>query len=319
VKKYLSIYLLVVATNAFSQAIGLQGQWKFNLGDEESWAAAAFDDSKWNSIYAPSAWEDEGFNGYDGFAWYRKKFDGRKLPKDESYYLNVGYIDDCDEIYVNGKLIGFSGSMPPRFKTAYNNERKYVLPNEVIDFNGVNVIAIRVFDVTQGGGIIDGRLGIYRTKKNNLLLDLQGIWSFAVSRDVKPIKNEAVWKRIMAPGAWDHQGYYKYDGFAWYKKEFLVPTNFSGEDLVLLLGKIDDFDQTYLNGKLIGVTNDHERYGESESYQENRVYIIPPALLKKGQQNTIEILVEDMGNTGGIYEGPIGITTRSTYRDYFKR
>ena len=106
--------------------------------------------ANWEKIYAPSPWEDEGFNGYDGFAWYRKKFDGKELSKDESYYLNLGFIDDCDEVYLNGVLIGFSGSMPPKFKTAFNNERKYPLSNESINFYGMNTLAIRVFDVTLG-------------------------------------------------------------------------------------------------------------------------------------------------------------------------
>jgi hypothetical protein len=35
------------------------------------------------------------------------------------------------------------------------------------------------------------------------------------------------------------------------------------EEIVLLLGKIDDFDRAYLNGKKIGKTYDGERFGSS--------------------------------------------------------
>ncbi|MCE2994359.1 MAG: beta galactosidase jelly roll domain-containing protein [Cyclobacteriaceae bacterium] len=315
---YFATLFLLFSITMHGQVIPLNGLWKFTLDDESVWAEADYDDTRWGNILAPSPWEDKGFNGYDGFAWYRKKFDGKKLNKQENYYLNLGYIDDCDEVYVNGKLIGFSGTMPPHFKTAYNSERKYNIPNDLINFNGMNVIAVRVFDVTLGGGIIDGRLGIYATKKNHLLLDLQGVWSFATSWNDKPIKNESSWKRILVPGPWDHQGYYKYDGFAWYKKTFVFPENGTTENLMLLMGKIDDFDKVYLNGKLIGSTNDHEKYGWSESYQEKRAYSIPSGLLKKGAENVIEVLVEDMGNTGGIYEGPVGIVTKSDYEWYFR-
>jgi hypothetical protein len=302
------------------QVISLTGGWRFHIGDRPAWSTQAFNDTEWETIYAPSAWEDEGFNGYDGFAWYRKKFDGRQLTANENYYLNLGFIDDADEVYVNGILIGFSGSMPPKFKTAYNSERKYPVPTDLINFKGDNVIAIRVFDTTISGGIVDGRLGIYRAPKSRLLVDLQGLWSFATSWFAQPIKDETDWKKIIVPAPWEHQGYFKYDGYAWYKKTFTVPDQVvvnKDEDLVLLVGKIDDFDKTYLNGKLIGTTNDGRRYGQSTSFGELRAYSIPPNLLKKGV-NTVEILVEDMGNVGGIYEGPVGIATRTAYERYFR-
>ncbi len=300
--------LLVSALPAFSQVIPLNGKWKFHIKDDPAWASRTFDDSNWESILAPSAWEDQGFNGYDGFAWYRKKFDGRELIPGANYFLGLGYIDDADEVYLNGKLIGFSGSMPPSFKTAYNNERHYNLPNEMINFHGDNVIAIRVYDITQGGGIIDGNLGIFRTyRSGTLYFDLQGVWSFAISKDGGPITHEGDWHRIMVPGAWEHAGYYKYDGYAWYRRTFTLPADYNGEPLSLLLGKIDDFDVTYVNGHKVGVTNDHRQYGGSHSYLEYRVYDLPAGVLKAKGVNTIEVYVEDMGNIGGIYEGPVGL------------
>ncbi|HMI66619.1 MAG TPA: beta galactosidase jelly roll domain-containing protein [Cyclobacteriaceae bacterium] len=309
---------LIYATTAFSQVINLEGEWKFHIDDEASWASPTFDDSRWESIHAPSAWEEQGFNGYDGFAWYRRKFDGRLLDRKTNYYLGLGYIDDADEVYVNGRLIGFSGSMPPRFKTAFNNERKYILPVELINFHGENTIAIRVFDITQGGGIVDGDLGVFRSRNDNfLLVDLQGVWSFALSNsgDEMPRPRDNEWKKIMVPGAWEYNGY-KYDGFAWYKRTFTIPLNYSGEPLVLVLGKIDDFDKVYLNGQQIGSTNDHRPFGSSHSFEELRAYKIPSGVLKKIGANTVEVFVEDMGNWGGIYEGPVGVATKANVEKY---
>ncbi|NOT75800.1 MAG: glycoside hydrolase [Cyclobacteriaceae bacterium] len=311
--------LIFISNQSHSQVINLEGEWKFHVDDKSFWSVADFDDSKWGTIHVPSPWEEEGFNGYDGFAWYRKKFDGRKLDKADNYYLGLGFIDDCDEVYLNGKLVGFSGSMPPKFKTAYNTERKYVLPSDAINFNGENVIAIRIFDVVHGGGIIEGDIGIFRGESTkSLLVDLQGIWSFATSPSGEPIKKDATWDKLMVPQEWDQQGYARYDGFAWYKKTFTLPAVLPDEPLVLILGKIDDFDKTYFNGVFIGTTNDHRPYGESGSFDKRRVYLIPPDLLKKGGVNTIEVLVEDMGNIGGIHDGPVGITTRSKYNRYFE-
>jgi Beta-galactosidase jelly roll domain len=320
--KIFLIFILFVFLNSpdgLAQIINLNGKWKFQIGDIRSWASPDLDDSEWEVIMAPSPWEDEGFNGYDGFAWYRKKFDGRELLREESYIINLGYIDDTDEVYLNGVLIGLSGTMPPKFKTAFNTERKYSIPTEAINYKGENTIAIRVFDVTLGGGIIEGRLGIDRAPKSKMLIDLHGLWSFTTSWDGAPAKNDKEWKKIMVPSSWEIQGY-KYDGFAWYKRSFSVSDKIVDidDDLLLVLGKIDDFDKAYLNGKLIGKTNDGKSFGRSDSYNKLRAYNIPIGILKKGETNTIEVLVEDMGNIGGIYEGPVGITTRTAFERYFR-
>lgn len=120
--------------------------------------------------------------------------------------------------------------------------------------------------------------------------------------------------------AWEHQGYSKYDGFAWYKKKFTLPSDFTDkdQDLVLLLGKVDDFDKAYINGKLVGKTNDGQEFGWSQSFSQFRVYKVPVGYLTKGE-NLVEVFVEDMGNVGGIYEGPIGIATRANYERYYKQ
>jgi hypothetical protein len=321
-KRLVTVLILLIITilPVPAQVINLKGMWKFHVGDRAAYASQKFNDSDWERIQVPAAWEDEGFNGYDGFAWYRIKFDGTRLDEGSVYYLNLGYIDDCDEVFLNDSLIGFSGHFPPKFKTAYNSERKYVLPSHVINYKGENTIAVRVFDVTQGGGVVDGRIGIYKAEVNTkMLIDLQGVWDFAPTWEGKRPTDEKDWRKIMVPMAWEFQGLSKYDGFAWYKRSFKIPQNFTTEDVVVILGKIDDFDKVYFNGRLIGSTNDLKPYGMSNSYQETRVYNLPSNLIKRNKINTIEVMVEDMGNIGGIYEGAIGITTKSNYQRYFSR
>lgn len=301
---------------AQDRLINLEGRWKFSIGDKLEWADPFYDDSSWETIYAPEIWENQGFHGYDGFAWYRKSFDIDKLPKDKSLYLHIGYIDDADEVYLNGKRIGFSGHMPPKFKTAYKAERQYTFPYQYLNENGPNVIAVRVYDATREGGITSGELGVYASSySSSLIVDLQGIWSFR--RDGKGyMRND--WEQIMVPIPWEPQGYDDYDGWATYKKTFTLPAGTSAENLVLVLGKIDDFDRTYLNGKLIGITRDDQQLGRSGSYNEQRAYAIPPGLIKLNEENTIIIEVEDIGMTGGIWKGPVGVTTKTKYYRYLK-
>ncbi|GAA0892019.1 hypothetical protein GCM10009122_16980 [Fulvivirga kasyanovii] len=309
------VFLLNVSL-AQERLINLEGRWKFSIGDKLSWADPAYDDSSWETIYAPEIWENQGFHGYDGFAWYRKSFDITNLPDNKSLYLHLGYIDDADEVYLNGKLIGFSGHMPPKFKTAYRAERQYTFPVQYLNRKGPNVIAVRVYDATREGGISGGKLGIYASSYSaSLIVDLQGVWSFR--KDNQGYRRED-WEQIMVPIPWEPQGHEEYDGWATYKKTFTLPAGTSAENLVLVLGKIDDFDRTYLNGKLIGTTRDDRPLGKSYSYNELRAYTIPAGLIRLNEENTIIIEVEDIGMTGGIWKGPVGITTVTRYYRYLK-
>lgn len=304
--------------NAQDKVINLRGDWKFSVGDRSSWAAKDYDDNNWETIRAPDTWEDQGFHGYDGFAWYRKSFHGSNLSKGENYYLYLGYIDDADEVYINGRLIGYSGNFPPKFRTAFQAERRYHIPPEYLNYNRENIIAVRVFDVTREGGIIRGDLGIYQlSNRSAFIVELQGIWDFKLGlhQEGSSVSRES-WDKIMVPIQWEVQGFKRYDGFATYSRSFNFPSSASPKDLVLILGKIDDFDETYLNGVKIGETRDNRGYGRSSSYDKQRMYRIPEELIKVGEANTITILVEDIGNIGGIYKGPVGITTKTRFYRY---
>lgn len=303
---------MTVTLSAQERVLSLSKTWKFNIGDQMNWASPSFDDRNWEQLRVPGTWEDQGFNGYDGFAWYRTRFDASNLSINDKYFLDLGYIDDCDEVYLNGKPIGYSGSFPPKFHTAYNAKRIYYIPSEFINFRGENTLAVRVYDVTLEGGIIRGEPGIYKNLDNyKLLVYLQGLWEFK-----KGPSTQGSYESIMAPLAWESQGLKNYDGDGWYRKKFYMPLGFENEELVVVLGKIDDFDKTYLNGVLIGETNDHRTYGDSHSYEKLRVYPIPKNVLKSGQTNILTVFVHDMGNIGGIYDGPLGITTRTRFERY---
>lgn len=99
-------------------------------------------------IYVPASWNDEGFSNYAGFAWYRTSFMIDFQP-DEPLFLELGRIDDSDEVYINGKLIGSTGGMPPNYFTGYNINRLYLIPTEYLVKGKENVIAVRVYD--EGG------------------------------------------------------------------------------------------------------------------------------------------------------------------------
>ncbi len=344
-----SMFIVMVArAEDFRLLYGLRGDWRFEIGDDSRWASPRFDDSKWETIFAPAPWEDEGFPGYDGYAWYRKHFQAEAGWKDKVVYLRLGRIDDIDQTFVNGKLIGSTGSFPPDYETAYNVDRDYLIPASCLNIPGDNVIAVRVCDGRLSGGIYTGKLGVYEDRSALIPeIPLAGEWKFRtgdnpawkeknvadeegeVSAEANPNRSgkqiAGGWSTIRVPGNWEFQGYGSpghanpqdfagYDGFAWYRIRFFVPKEYEGKRMILLLGKIDDYDETYLNGELVGRTG---RMGtdvhKSDAWEQLRAYTILPNQLIAGQENVIAIRVFDGWRGGGIYQGPIGITSRDRF------
>jgi hypothetical protein len=328
--KFFPIFLLVIILSIPAHAedlrklTNLSGYWKFSIGDDISWATPSFNDSDWDQITVPGKWEDQGYNDYNGYAWYRKTFKIGNVPANTTIYIILGRIDDVDIVYLNGKEIGNSGNFPPDYETAYNKTRKYIIPAEYLKEDGENVIAVRIYDSYNDGGIVDGPAGMYLDEDNDLLdLNLNGIWKFQIgnNRDWKSeILNDAEWKSINVPSAWENEGYSDYDGYAWYRIKFRLPEKFSAGELYLSLGKIDDIDDVYLNGEYAGSVYDLKKDGEYRmngmEYNARRIYKIKEGLLKRNGINTIAIKVYDGQGKGGIYEGPVGIMSAENYRKY---
>ena len=306
----------------------LKGSWLFSIGINEEWISPKFNDSGWESIKVPSPWEDQGFNGYNGYACYRKKLTIPSLYKGRMLYLNMGYIDDVDEVYLNGHKIGSTGNFPPDYSTAYNAERVYYIPEEYISFDASNLIAVKVYDSYDRGGIVSGELGLYGGKTTvNFDINLQGAWKFMPGDDPRRKEsdfNDSNWDEIFVPAKWEDQGYRDYDGYAWYRKSFNLPGNVNDEKMVIMMGKIDDIDQVYINGTFVGSTGyfpDKNRTlsNTGQEYDAFRGYYIPAGLLKKGQKNVVAVRVLDTGGDGGIYEGPVGIISQAKYIDYWRK
>ncbi len=97
------------------------------------------------------------------------------------------------------------------------------------------------------------------------------------------------WSTIEVPGKWESKGYTNLDGIAYFAKNFDRPKS-GAETCELFLGKIDDSDETYINGVKVG--------GMDHAYSKERVYKVPASLLK--DKNTIVVKVRDYGWAGGF-------------------
>ncbi|TRX25100.1 sialate O-acetylesterase [Flavobacterium franklandianum] len=103
--------------------------------------------------------------------------------------------------------------------------------------------------------------------------------------------DDANWPEMKAPELWESQQLNNLDGMVWMRKSIIVTKEDANKKAILELAKIDDQDFTYINGVLIGTTN---------NYTKKRTYQIPEGLLKEGK-NVIAIKIIDNTGGGGIY------------------
>ncbi|WP_321288137.1 beta galactosidase jelly roll domain-containing protein [uncultured Sunxiuqinia sp.] len=314
------VHSIELKASDWKSLVGLRGRWLFTVGDDPEWARPGADVSDWDTIDAPWEWEHY-YEGYNGYAWYRKYFSISNLSETEFVDLFLGVIDDVDEVFVNGYKVGQSGDFPPNYKTAYNQERHYLVPTKILN-NSKNLIAVRVYDEGLEGGFVRAdRFGFYDDRDQaRMAINLRGTWKFTTENfgDMhNPRSSEERWHDIYVPMTWESQGYEGYDGRAWYRKRFSVPERLKGQDLYIVLGKIDDFDEVYLNGELIGEVqdlNNYSRFQRDQVWQLYRIYEIPSHLLRSKNMISVEVL--DSHGEGGIYEGPIGIMKETDVQSF---
>ena len=275
-------------------------------------------------VPVPSAWEDAGYWGYDGFAWYRRTFalspEQAERLRAQPAFLYLGRVDDTDEVWVNGVFVGASGrgpspesDYPP--ETAYYQARFYRVPDGVLRPDGLNVVTVRVWDEGMAGGMLDGAPGLYVPATPSptapaWAADLAGRWRFHPGDDpawASPAFDDARWDVVTVPGRWETQGYPDLDGYAWYRTTFTLKDPDDGPH-VLVLGRIDDLDEVWVDGVRVGGTGDLDaRHVQGDEWQRLRVYPLPESLLRARATHTLAVRVYDGLIGGGIYEGPVGI------------
>jgi uncharacterized protein len=157
-------------------------------------------------------------------------------------------------------------------------------------------------------------------------LPLDSGWKFHAGDDLKwstPSLDESGWKDILVGRSWKEQGHTGLAGFAWYRLRFKLPTSLKQradvfDRVYLVLGQIGDYDETYLNGHVIGRNGIIIRDGTS-SRRDFRLGSAPRAHYRKytlpsydsrlhwDQENVIAVRVFARGHRGGIVAGPVSI------------
>jgi hypothetical protein len=149
-------------------SIDLSGPWRFRGDWEESglgqgWEKPEFNDADWRQLHVPATWEEQGImtpnprwpstganDGYNGYAWYRRHVTVPAEWGEAPVRFRSGWIDDFDWVYVNGTLVG------AMTQDTVKAPRDYLIPPGVLKVGADNVIAIRVSDTGEHGGMREG-------------------------------------------------------------------------------------------------------------------------------------------------------------------
>ncbi len=148
------LLFLLLPAFGYTQFVALPKEAKFSFGDNPAWAAPDFEDKGWMQQQLAKSYTKDS-----SYAWYRirvtipsslKTKDGRGLK------LMLGKIDDADQTWFNGQLIGKTGSFPPAYETQWEKQRLYIIPENIVQWDKENVIAVRIYNLIGGMGMWEG-------------------------------------------------------------------------------------------------------------------------------------------------------------------
>jgi alpha-galactosidase len=173
-----AILFALTAALPAQDSVSLETGWKFVKGDNPAYADPAFDDSKWSPIQVDRIWEAQGYDPYDGYAWYRLRVVIPSKIRDDARLkdglrISLGKINNFDLSFLNGRVFGRDGkvvaadtplddSFTKEDPMLYDLPRSYILSfdDPRILWDKENVIAVRVFDEGGQGGMFSGEHGL---------------------------------------------------------------------------------------------------------------------------------------------------------------
>jgi len=185
---------------------------------QRAWSGTKFDDRSWPGMDVGGRWSESGdtsISGHRGIVWFRTTVELTAQQAAAATHLQLGQIATADTTWVNGVWVGAN--------TNWWAGRDYALPKGVLKA-GKNVIAVRVLDDDNGGGLVspaDQR--VLRTAEGGRI-PLPSRWKYQIGSTVKASQPPTPWEPptslttlyngMIAP----MQGY-KFKLVAWYQGE----------------------------------------------------------------------------------------------------
>lgn len=162
------VFLSILAL--FSMAVSAQEitfrEAKFMMGDDPSYSSVTLDDSKWETLSVTKTWDAQGKRVNAATGWYRfhvKLTKSMLEASDMKEYVQfaLGAIDDVDETYLNGELIGKTGRFPKDkggYASRWSVPRIYNVKanSSLIRWEQDNVLSVRCYSGGEPGGMFQG-------------------------------------------------------------------------------------------------------------------------------------------------------------------
>ena len=108
----------------------------------------------------------------------------------------------------------------------------------------------------------------------------------------KPEFDDSKWLTARLPQRFDYDLLPRFDGVVWFRREITIPEEVAKKGFTISLGRVDDYDITYING---------EKAGSTMGASAHREYQVKPEKLKAGK-NLIAIRVLDYWERGGFLD-----------------
>ena len=175
-KRIATLLLLCLSLGAWAQNHPLH-EGLFAVGDNPAWKQVSFDDSAWPAVNLTDTWDDQGYAVPGGLAWYRFHFTVPSGKKDElTLYgyvaLDMGFVDDCDQSWLNGAMVGSTGEFadgPEGYKSAWQMRRRYLVPAKQIKWGADNLLAVRVYDGDAPGGFYESEIKLVKPRLDDFV------------------------------------------------------------------------------------------------------------------------------------------------------
>ncbi|MBB4034310.1 cephalosporin-C deacetylase-like acetyl esterase [Dysgonomonas hofstadii] len=224
--------------------------WKFHAGEgtDSLWMNADYNDAFWQEVVSSRLLKDQNISLENGFGWYRKTIQlgdslRNAIERSGAAILHLGRFAACDEVYVNGTLVGKTGRFPHDYMGYFDNERNYLVYEKDLNLPGDNLIAIKFHDGwSAAGGFLDSaKLTVSSANTNDKLkLDAIVADSYYIFMGENPIK---ITVDLQNNNRWDLDGQL----FVTLTTDDFQPVTTDSINIKLEANKIYSKDFTYTN------------------------------------------------------------------------
>ncbi|HUA61102.1 MAG TPA: PP2C family protein-serine/threonine phosphatase [Verrucomicrobiae bacterium] len=141
--RMLLLLMLAAACAAQDQMLSLD-HWRVHDGDNAAWSQPEFDDSAWAASSSPAIAARN--NTYHGVRWYRTSVALPSKLRGAELALGFGWLDECYEVFVEGRLAGRFGRWDKSCSSPTPRNRVFPIPADHAERDQFHIAVRRWLD-----------------------------------------------------------------------------------------------------------------------------------------------------------------------------